>query len=81
LQGGLLVETGMRGVVVLAFDPAPQFTVERLEAGGIVRAQAGQQLGSYGFEPALDFSLSLGPVRAGGQINVMPSLAQTSARC
>ncbi len=41
------------------------FAVERFEAGGILWAQAGNQLRAHGLEPAFDFSLSPGPVRTG----------------
>ena len=47
----------VRVVVVFALDPGPKPTVERLEATGIVGAEAAEQLGADGFEPALDFAL------------------------
>ena len=55
----------MGGVVVLAFDIGPQAPIEGLEVGGVGGLQGSQELTAYGAEPALDFTLASGLIRAG----------------
>ena len=60
LEGGARVEATMGSVVVLALDPRPEASVERLEALGVFVPEVAEPSGAQGSEKPFDFSLIVG---------------------
>ncbi len=80
VQRRIAVEAAVRRVVVVAFDPSREPAVEGGEAGAFRRAEQGQEFGSNTAKPAFYLALPAGSYGR-AWIKLVPSWAQTTARC